>query len=135
MTDAARTASVTTRMFALSATLAGIALGLITLYSSGVGLVDPKFHRAAGCALALLVGLAVSQKRRVAAGKPLSPVHLAVDAVLLVAGLWSIWSFHFVQAEIETALYDVTTRDAWPALAGLVVFLELCRRLWVLRRW
>ena len=31
---------------------------------------------------------------------------------------------------MEEALYDVTTADAWPALVGLVVFLELCRRLW-----
>ncbi|MEO0391209.1 MAG: TRAP transporter fused permease subunit, partial [Pseudomonadota bacterium] len=57
-------------------------------------------------------------------------VHLAIDVAVILAGLWSIWSFHFVQTEMETALYDVSTRDAWPALAGLVVFLELCRRLW-----
>lgn len=31
---------------------------------------------------------------------------------------------------IKVALYDVSTRDAWPALAGIAVFLELCRRLW-----
>ena len=46
------------------------------------------------------------------------------------AGLWAIWSFFFVQTQMETALYDVTRADAWPALAGLIVFLELCRRLW-----
>jgi len=31
---------------------------------------------------------------------------------------------------MEEALYDVTQADVWPAFAGLVVFLELCRRLW-----
>lgn len=130
MTEAAVPASATTRLFALGSTLACIALVVATLYSSGIGLIDPKFHRAAGFALALFVGLAVSQTRRMKAGKQLTPVHAAIDGVLLIAGLWSIWSFHFVQTEMETALYDVTTRDAWPALAGLVVFLELCRRLW-----
>ncbi|WP_299723416.1 TRAP transporter fused permease subunit [uncultured Tateyamaria sp.] len=130
MTDAASPASVPTRVFALASAFACLALGMITLYSSGVGLIDPKFHRAGGFALALVVGIVASQRRRLAAGKPLGAVQLAVDTVLLLAGFWSIWSFHFVQTEMETALYDVTTRDAWPSLAGLVVFLELCRRLW-----
>jgi len=126
MTDAASPASVTTRLFGLAATVACLALGLITLYSSGIGLIDPKLHRAAGFGLALIVAVAVSQKRRGGT----TPLHLAIDVVLVVAGLWSIWSFFYVQTEMETALYDVTNRDAWPALAGLVVFLELCRRLW-----
>ncbi|WP_420332193.1 TRAP transporter permease [Roseibium sp.] len=126
MTDAASPAGVTTRLFGFAAALACCALGLITLYSSGIGLIDPKLHRAVGFALALIVAVSVSQKRRGAT----KPLHLAVDVVLILAGLWSIWSFYFVQSEMETALYDVTNRDAWPALAGLVVFLELCRRLW-----
>ncbi|WP_299965255.1 TRAP transporter fused permease subunit [uncultured Roseobacter sp.] len=118
------------RVFAVAASLACVALGGITLYSSGLGLIDPKLHRAGGFALALVVGIAVSQQRRAAAGKPVGTRQIGIDAVLLLAGLWSIWSFHFVQTQMETALYDVSTRDAWPALAGLLVFLELCRRLW-----
>ena len=129
MMDVAPTASVTTRLFAMAAAFACLALGLITLYSSGVGLIDPKLHRAAGFAFALIVAVAVSQKRRADRGIS-TPLHLIIDLALILAGLWSIWSFHFVQTEMETALYDVTTKDAWPALAGLVVFLELCRRLW-----
>nr|WP_319383785.1 TRAP transporter fused permease subunit [uncultured Roseibium sp.] len=126
MTDAASSASVTTRLFGFAAALSCLALGLITLYSSGVGLIDPKLHRAAGFVLALIVAVSVSQKRRGGT----TPLHLGLDVALIIAGLWSIWSFYFVQTEMETALYDVTNRDAWPALAGLVVFLELCRRLW-----
>ncbi len=129
MTDAAPRASVGTIPFALASTLACLALGLITLYSSGIGLIDPKMHRAAGFALALIVAVGASQTRREKTGGS-SPAHIAVDVLLIVAGLWSIWSFHFVQTEMEVALYDVTTNDAWPALAGLAVFLELCRRLW-----
>ena len=129
MTDAAPRASVGTIPFALASTLACLALGAITLYSSGIGLIDPKMHRAAGFALALIVAVAASQSRREAKGGS-SPVNIALDAGLIIAGLWSIWSFHFVQTEMETALYDVTANDAWPALAGLAVFLELCRRLW-----
>ncbi|MEM7720443.1 MAG: TRAP transporter fused permease subunit [Pseudomonadota bacterium] len=130
MTDAVRKNSGLIRVFSLASVLACLTLGVMTLYSSGVGLIDPKLHRATGFALALLVGIVASQQRRAAAGKPVSLLQLGIDALLLLLGLWSIWSFHFVQTEMETALYDVTTRDAWPALAGLMVFLELCRRLW-----
>ncbi|MEM8576836.1 MAG: TRAP transporter fused permease subunit [Pseudomonadota bacterium] len=125
MNDAAPTTG-TARLFALASAAACFALGLITLYSSGVGLIEPKLHRAGGFALALIVAAAAAQRRR---GR-VTPLGAAGDAALIALGLWSIWSFHFVQTEMETALYDVTTRDAWPALAGLVVFLELCRRLW-----
>ena len=130
MIDAAYPANRSTRAFAWLSGAACLVLGLIALYSSGIDLIDPKKHRALGFALALFVGIAVSQNRRLAAGKPVLSHHLAIDAVLLVAGLWSIWSFYSVQSQMETSLYDVTTRDAWPAIAGLVVFLELCRRLW-----
>lgn len=129
MTDAVSTASVPTRLFGFASAFACLALGLITLYSSGIGLIDPKLHRAAGFALALIVAVAVSQQRR-SGPDAWSPLNVTIDVALILAGLWSIWSFHFVQTEMETALYDVSTRDAWPALAGLVVFLELCRRLW-----
>ncbi len=130
MTDAAPTATGSTRAFALVSGVACLALGLIAIYSSGIDLIDPKLHRAAGFALALFVGIAASQQRRIASGKSVTPLHWGLDAVLLLAGLWSIWSFYSVQSQMETTLYDVTTSDAWPALAGLIVFLELCRRLW-----
>ncbi|MEM7299505.1 MAG: TRAP transporter fused permease subunit [Pseudomonadota bacterium] len=120
-------------LFAWASTLACVALGVIALYSSGIGLLDPKLHRAAGFALALVVGIAVSQKKRVdanGASAGFASAQLLVDIAILVAGLWAIWSFYFVQTEMEEALYDVTQADAWPAMAGVVVFLELCRRLW-----
>ncbi len=124
------------KAFGLMSILACAALGGIALYSSGIGLIDPKFHRAIGFALALIVAVAVSRTRRAQRlhesklAESLPVLKLIVDVALIVAGLWAIWSFYFVQSQMETALYDVSTKDAWPALAGLVVFLELCRRLW-----
>ena len=128
-------------MVAGVAMLAACALGFIALYSSGVGLIDPKLHRTAGFALALFIAIAASRTRAMTkastnneyeavAARPLSTLRNTIDFGLLIAGLWSLWSFYFVQSEMETALYDISTKDAWPALAGLVVFLELCRRLW-----
>lgn len=118
--------SSTDTLFGTASILACATLGAIALYTSGLGLLDAKMHRAGGFALALIVGVAAARARRNNSG----PLYTAVDIALILAGFWSIWSFHFVQNEMETALYDVTNKDAWPALAGLVVFLELTRRLW-----
>jgi TRAP transporter 4TM/12TM fusion protein len=114
-------------------TAACLGLGLIALYSSGIGLLDPKLHRASGFALALIVGILAARRKRLEAtsgGALPETVHTVIDLALLVAGLWSIWAFFNVQTQMEEALYDVSNDDAWPALAGLIVFLELCRRLW-----
>lgn len=121
------------KVYLLLSALACFFLGAIAIYSSGIGLVEPKFHRAAGFALALVAGIAASRNRREAKAPVTgtkATIHLALDATMLVAGLWAIWSFFFVQTQMEMALYDVTQADAWPALAGIAVFLELCRRLW-----
>ncbi len=119
------------RWIGWAATLACAALGLIALYSSGIGLLDPKVHRAGGFALALIVGISAARSKRMKSGSSgFEAAHLAVDLAMLIAGVWAIWSFFFVQTEMEEALYDVTRADAWPAFAGLIVFLELCRRLW-----
>ena len=121
------------KVYLLASALACFLLGAMALYSSGIGLVEPKFHRAAGFALALVVGITASRSRREAVAPATggrATFHLVLDGAMLAAGLWAIWSFFFVQSQMETALYDVTRADAWPALAGLIVFLELCRRLW-----
>ena len=135
MTEATPLPGVTARILSVASILACALLGVIALYSSGLGLLDPKLHRAGGFALALIAGVAVSaamrQRSAEEAGRPVNLLHPLVDAVLILAGLWSIWSFHFVQTEMETALYDVTIFDAWPALADLIrVPRTDCRRLW-----
>ncbi|MCY6383603.1 TRAP transporter permease [Hoeflea prorocentri] len=132
MTATSQNSGAAALVFAAVCALASAALGAMALYSSGVGLIDPKLHRAAGFALALVVAVAVSRARRDTSKQSggAALLLLLLDVALIVLGLWSIWSFYFVQTEMETALYDVTNRDAWPALAGLIVFLELCRRLW-----
>ncbi|TQV71305.1 TRAP transporter permease [Denitrobaculum tricleocarpae] len=134
MTEPTPPSGVTAKALSAASILSCALLGIIALYSSGLGLLDPKLHRAGGFALALIAGVAVSaaMRQRLAeeAGRTVNLLHPLSDTVLILAGLWSIWSFHFVQTEMETALYDVTNSDAWPALAGLAVFLELTRRLW-----
>lgn len=132
MTDPVGASVQMTRMLAWASMFACAILGAMAIYTSGIGLLDATLLRAGGFALALIVGVAVSRNKRADSemSAASSTFHMILDVVLIVAGLWSIWSFHFVQTEMETALYDVTTADAWPALAGLCVFLELSRRLW-----
>lgn len=130
MTDSPGFFGLSSKALSLASILACAALGVIALYSSGIGLLDPKLHRAGGFALALIVGVAAAAAKREGSGGARVLIDILIDAALIVVGLWSIWSFHFVQTEMETALYDVTNKDAWPALAGLMVFLELTRRLW-----
>ena len=134
MSDSAEPLRALHSSIAFLATLAAATLGAIAFYSSGVGLVDPKLHRALGFALAILVGVALAREKRWQSysGQPApsSTLPTLIDIALVLGGLWSIWSFYSVQTQMEEALYDVSTRDAWPALVGLAVFLELCRRLW-----
>ena len=121
-----------TKIFWLIALLAGLGLGLVTLYSAGVDLVDPKFHRAFAFSLAVIAGVYLSQVKRAKKpqSQPMMIGQLAVDILLIIAGIWGIWSFFSVQTQMEEFLYDVSLKDAWPALAGVAVLLELCRRLW-----
>lgn len=111
-------------------------LGVLAIYSAGFALIDPKLHRASVFALALIVAIAVSQRMRRKSGKSeyRSTLRFACyavsDVLLLVGGLWAIWSFFIVQTEMEESLYSVTSADAIPAIIGLIVFLELCRRTW-----
>ncbi len=122
----------TARGFMTIAGMACFLLGAITLYSSGIGLIDAKLHRAGGFALALIVAvwLAREKREKTERSSQIWLINLGLDLALIIGGLWSIWSFYFVQTQMEIALYDIVRSDAWPALAGLMVFLELCRRLW-----
>lgn len=123
---------VTERIFMVLAGVACFFLGAITIYSSGIGLIDAKLHRAGGFALALIVAVLLARKKREKKEQASQNwlINLGIDLALIIGGLWAIWSFYFVQTQMEVALYDIVSADAWPALTGLIVFLELCRRLW-----
>ncbi len=132
MTDPSTASAQMSRVLSWASVIACAILGAMAIYTSGIGLLDASTQRAGGFALALIVGVAASRSIRnpKQMSSATSRFHIIMDVILIVAGLWSIWSFYFVQGQMQTALYDVTNADAWPALAGLCVFLELSRRLW-----
>ena len=55
MTSSTQSSGVPTRILAWLSAIACFGLGIIALYSSGIGLIDPKLHRAVGFGLALIV--------------------------------------------------------------------------------
>jgi|GEM_PF-7035391 len=57
MTSSTQSTGMPTRILALLYAAACFGLGIIALYSSGIGLIDPKFHRAVGFGLALIVAV------------------------------------------------------------------------------
>ena len=90
MTAEAKSSGGVGKLYLLLSVLACFGLGAIALYSSGVGLVEPKFHRAAGFALALVVGITASRARREADRSvtgPRATMHFFLDAAMLAAGL------------------------------------------------
>lgn len=133
MTNAQKNTAFAARAFALAGLVAAAILGAITIYTAGIGLLDPKTHRAAGFALALVATIVAARRKsgpRAALNTTRGLRAWVVDLAMLAGGLWGIWAFFTVQSQMETALYDVRNSDVWPALAGVVVFLELARRLW-----
>tara|TARA_R110002072_G_scaffold74158_5_gene175861 strand:+ start:2187 stop:4106 length:1920 start_codon:yes stop_codon:yes gene_type:complete len=133
MTNAQKNTAFAARAFALAGLVAAAILGAITIYTAGIGLLDPKTHRAAGFALALVATIVAARRKsgpRAALNSTRGLRAWVVDLAMLAGGLWGIWAFFTVQSQMETALYDVRNSDVWPALAGVVVFLELARRLW-----
>ncbi|MEM8648978.1 MAG: TRAP transporter fused permease subunit [Pseudomonadota bacterium] len=133
MTESAPNSEPITRMVLVAGAVASALMGFIAVYSSGIGLLDPKLHRAGGFALAIIVCVALSRSTRKSKAElpPWRSRLAGVSDLLLVGfGLWAVFSFFEVQTKMEEALYDISSVDTWPAIAGLVVFLELCRRFW-----
>ena len=72
------------------ALLACAALGAIALYSAGVGLIDPKMHRAGGFGLALLVEVYAARVKRRSGETSLeftNLLHTIIDFAMVAAGL------------------------------------------------
>ena len=64
MTENTQVFNGTAKLYFFTSAIACFGLGTIAVYSSGLGLIDPTFHRAAGFALALIVAISTSRIRR-----------------------------------------------------------------------
>ncbi len=115
--------------FSYISILSALALSIIAIYASGFALIDPKFHRALCCALALIT-IVLLPYRKIEHGIKYLTSRITVDFLIIVFGILTVLKFYDVQYILENELYDVTYFDGLYSIVGLGIFIEVCRRSW-----
>ena len=108
---------------------AALALLIIAIYASGFALIDPKFHRALCCALALIT-IVLLPYRKIESSIKFLISRITLDFLIIVFGILTVLKFYDVQYILENELYDVTYFDGLYSIVGLGIFIEVCRRSW-----
>ena len=108
---------------------AALALSIIAIYGSGFALIDPKFHRAFCCALALIT-IVLLPYRKIENSIKFLISKITLDFLIIVFGILTVLKFYDVQYILENELYDVTYFDGLYSIVGLGIFIEVCRRSW-----
>ena len=115
--------------FSYISVLAALALSIIAIYASGFALIDPKFHRALCCALALIT-IVLLPYRKIENSIKFLISRITLDFLIIVFGILTVLKFYDVQYILENELYDVTYFDGLYSIVGLGIFIEVCRRSW-----
>ena len=115
--------------FSYISILAALALSIIAIYASGFVLIDPKFHRALCCALALIT-IVLLPYRKIENSIKFLISRITLDFLIIVFGILTVLKFYDVQYILENELYDVTYFDGLYSIVGLGIFIEVCRRSW-----
>ena len=108
---------------------AALALSIIAIYASGFALIDPKFHRALCCTLALIT-IVLLPYRKIENSIKFLISRITLDFLIIVFGILTVLKFYDVQYILENELYDVTYFDGLYSIVGLGIFIEVCRRSW-----
>ena len=115
--------------FSYVSILSALALSIIAIYASGFALIDPKFHRALCCALALIT-IVLLPYRKIEHSIKFLISKITLDFLIIVFGILTVLKFYDVQYILENELYDVTYFDGLYSIVGLGIFIEVCRRSW-----
>ena len=115
--------------FSFGSISAALALSIIAIYASGFALIDPKFHRALCCALALIT-IVLLPYRKIEHSIKFLISRITLDFLIIVFGILTVLKFYDVQYILENELYDVTYFDGLYSIVGLGIFIEVCRRSW-----
>ena len=115
--------------FSYISILSALALSIIAIYASGFALIDPKFHRALCCALALIT-IVLLPYRKIEYSIKFLISRITLDFLIIVFGILTVLKFYDVQYILENELYDVTYFDGLYSIVGLGIFIEVCRRSW-----
>jgi len=109
--------------------LSALMLSFISVYSSGFALIDPKFHRALCCGLALIT-VVLLPYRKLENISDFMTSKIVLDFFIVVFGMLTVFKFYTVQAILEIELYEVSYFDGLYSILGLIIFIEVCRRSW-----
>ena len=115
--------------FSYISILSALVLSIIAIYASGFALIDPKFHRALCCALALIT-IVLLPYRKIEHSIKFLISRITLDFLIIVFGILTVLKFYDVQYILENELYDVTYFDGLYSIVGLGIFIEVCRRSW-----
>lgn len=111
-----------------------VALGLagVVIYSTGFGLFFPIEQRGGIYLASILIVICKfgTDRLKTSGGGFSNIANVTVDILLLAAAVFSIYRFMIVQTEMANDLYDIVPADILACFVGLIVIVELTRRVW-----
>ena len=123
---------VTGRIAAALVSLFAFGIAAETLYATGFGLFYPIEQRAGIliASVAIVVFLAYTPQGKLPKSPALKSVRILIDIGMLGAALWAMWHFTVIQSIMEDTIHELGETDVWAAGLGVLVLLELTRRVW-----
>ena len=123
---------VTGRIATALVSLFGFGIAAETLYATGFGLFYPIEQRAGIllASVAIVVFLAYTPQGKLPKSPVLKSARILIDIGMLGAALWSMWHFMIIQTIMEDTIHELSETDVWAAALGVLVLLELTRRVW-----
>tara|TARA_B100002003_G_scaffold246993_1_gene277670 strand:+ start:936 stop:2858 length:1923 start_codon:yes stop_codon:yes gene_type:complete len=114
--------------------VAAIALlfALQTIYATGFGLFYPIEQRAGVYVASVLIVVlsGIIQLSSDTEKSSLAKFQILLDIVMLVGLVWSIQRYMMVMTVMAEDIYEIETVDTIAAFIGIIVFLEITRRVW-----
>ncbi len=111
-----------------------VALGLagVVIYSTGFGLFFPIEQRGGIYLASILIVICKfgTDRLKTSGGGFSNIANVTVDILLLAAAVFSIYRFMIVQMAMANDLYDIVPADILACFVGLIVIVELTRRVW-----
>ena len=111
-----------------------VGLVIATFYATGIGLIDAVVQRTSFVGVSIIICVISSswlKNREKYKSQPLRGMtHLFGDIFILVIGVFSAWNAWMVIASQQETIYELDTFDAIVSAGGILVALEMCRRIW-----
>ncbi|MDP7425939.1 MAG: TRAP transporter large permease subunit, partial [Rhodospirillales bacterium] len=104
----------------------------VVIYSTGFGLFFPIEQRGGIYLASILIVICKfgTDRLKTSGGGFSNIANVTVDILLLAAAVFSIYRFMIVQTAMANDLYDIVPADILACFVGLIVIVELTRRVW-----